>query len=173
MSEYTKLHNQLKKTEFKKDGNHMIIETDLKVFNDQCDGICVGNVFGDAQMSSYIRSWWDEGEGLIDYPENKRPPGQLFEYDMKHFEEMRHSYMRILKKIEEYSKVKPTRSMILYMFKHIRNRRRIIHGYVLTDNKYELINRWITGPTYKSYSVITECMKYVCTAKSIRNWKPS
>jgi len=160
---YTQKQKQLKKVEWV-NGNHMKIETGHKTFDRQCDSISTGNVMGDAQFSWFIRSWWDEGEGLMDYPENKREPGRLFQFDIKAFEQLP---LPVYRKMEAVAKEKGSKSHILYEFRHFNAHEKHVHGYVITDEDYNHVYHFVVGGLNKGYSVIYECMKYVCTKKSL------
>jgi hypothetical protein len=160
----------MKKIEYRPDGNLMIIDTGWKEFDNKCDLLCVGNVSSNAMFGWYIRNWWNEGEGCSDYPENKREPGRLFHFDMKPFGNIP---LRVSRKTEEMCKESGGKSVILYEFRH-RNRynKKIIHGYCLTDYDYNLVEWWSSSPvwtpnTNKSFRVMQECIKYVCTEESL------
>ena len=138
-------------------GDKMLMESGHKTFDSQCQLVCTGNVVSACQISSYIRCWNDEGKCLIDYDTNKRSPGYLFNWDCDHFPDL----PGWLRKRLEYFAQETDESMILYKFQHFNDNSKIIHGWVLTDSKYNLLADWVTGPGYKSWLVLHECKKYI------------
>jgi len=68
--------------------NKMHIETGCKTFDTQTNYIDCGNVIANTEFGWHVRGWWDEGEGLVNYPENKREPGRLFLFDIKYFDNL-------------------------------------------------------------------------------------
>lgn len=155
--------DKLKKLEWK-NPNKILINTGHKKFDNQTNLISTGNVCANTQYSGFIRHWNNEGEGLIDYPKNKRKPGHLFNFDMNIFKKVLNIPNWIVSIIAQEAKER-NKSMILYCFFHHNNhphsKGRIIHGYILTDYNYKHIQTFYTGPTYKSYDIISECKKYI------------
>lgn len=139
----------------------MRMESGHAVFDRQTNIISTGNIIANTQFGWHIRSWWDEGEGLVDYPENKREPGHLFAFDMRQFNGLPTA---IYNSVREFAK-SSRRGLWLYEFRHFTGPswrpRKVVHGYVLTRYNHRLIRYWITGPTYKSCLVISECIQYV------------
>lgn len=130
--------------------NKMKIETEHKTFNQQTRVIGAGNIIATTQVSLFIRAWnntyrWD-GDTV--------EPGYLQNFDLTAF--------RLPKHIEKA--VRDTavdESVILYEFRHFNGDKKIVHGYVITDGEYRLLRTFVTGPTWKSNSVIKECLKYI------------
>jgi hypothetical protein len=55
----------------------------------------------------------------------------------------------------------------VYMVFHKSSGKRIVHGFLLTDNRGYLIDKWILGPTRKSYSVIYESLRHLSNADDV------
>lgn len=152
----------LRKKLWHRGGNRMIIDTGHKTFDRQCDCISTGNVWGDVQHSSFIRAF-DETEcnGF------SNSPGHLQDFDLKYFiESVPNIPVRVLKEIKEATK---TISGILYQFRHFTgpswNRCKIVHGYVLTDEKYKVIKKWQTNGGHKSWRVLEAVLPYMSISK--------
>jgi len=133
-------------------GNHMLFESECKTFNRQCDLISTGNVWGIVQLSQYIRS---TNETTCNGTTFKH--GELRDYDLKPFH--MGQFPSIRKTVMEYTNT--GRKIILYKFRHFNGESEIIHGFVITDTNHQLLKKFITGPTYKSASVIDETIKYI------------
>jgi hypothetical protein len=130
--------------------NKMKIETGHKTFDRQTNAIFTGNVISNTQYSKWIRP----------YNETKcyggeRPKGYLQDWDLDNFTNLPYTVRSYVKKIAIDDPV------ILYEFHSYSNGVKIIHGYVVTTKNHELLNYFITGPTYKSHDVILKCIEYV------------
>ncbi len=136
-----------------RDGNHMIFESLCKTFNKQCDYISTGNVIGTVQLSFFVRPYNEvECNGFTN------PPGHLRDFDLKVWRNRRtpHVVLDCVKELTNDGK-----KIILYCFRHWNNGEEVVHGYVITDDKHNLLKQFVTGRTYKSYSVIEEATKYI------------
>jgi len=130
--------------------NKMKFESKHKTFNKQCTCISTGNQIGDVVLSSYVRPFNEtECNGRI----NEK--GHLQNYDLNW----------ILKDFAYYVKdwirknvIKE--SIIAYEFHHYDNHRKIVDGYVITDNKHKLLEVWYEG-NYKNQSAVDEAIKYI------------
>jgi len=139
-------------------GNHMLFESDCKMFNKQCDLITTGNVWGIVQFSQYIRPTNEvECNGHI------FKPGELRDYDLRPF--ALHQFPAVRKAVMEYADA--GQKIILYKFRHFNGQRETVHGFVITDPNYRLLKKFVTGPTYKSWSVIEEAIKYITEDESM------
>jgi hypothetical protein len=132
-------------------GNKMKFSSEHKTFDNQCRCIMVGNQLGDVVLSSYVRAYIEtECNGI----ENEK--GHLQEWDLNE---------GFLKDFAYYVKdwirknVKKE-SVIAYEFRHFNNNKKIIDGYVITDNKHKLLNVWYEG-NYKNRSAVDEAIKYI------------
>jgi hypothetical protein len=139
-------------------GNHMLMQSGHKTFDRQVDCVSDGNVIGSVQYSSYIRPTEEvECNGFTN------PPGHLRNFDLEMFEQFgmhKNSYewKKIVELVDRYG------GGILYAFFHYVGRRRIVHGFILTDKPYKknvVLMKFITGPTFKSSLVLNECAKYI------------
>jgi hypothetical protein len=135
--------------------NHMKIETKHKTFDAQCDLITRGNVIGHSQMSCSITSFEETERNGFTWDK-----GYLQNYDINWLFQDAPEYIKT-----EVRNLLKERSGILYKFRHFSvYKQEVIHGYVLTTSSYEdakIIRKWYTGPTWKSYYVIDECIKYI------------
>lgn len=144
----------MKKVEWR-NPNKMIFESEHKTFNRQADLISTGNVWGGVQTSGFVRPYnQTECNGFTN------PPGKLRDFDLSLWRNMpSHVRAYVIKQTRD-------RSVILYEFHHkTRIRwggvRWVTHGWVVTTVDYKLLRSFVTGPTYKSYSVIREAIKYI------------
>lgn len=141
--------------------DHQLIHTGHRTFDRQVSCISTGNVIGTTQLSSYIRAWNDPGEGLVDYPENKRPPGHLQNWDLSH---LVFGITQVPNEIRNYCRENLVdHSGILYCFFHWHGRERMVHGWVMTTshNECRLLKYWVAGQTYKSENIIRTCIEYI------------
>lgn len=138
--------------------NQMKIETLHKTFNKQTKLISTGNVIASTMMGSYIRHWKDDGEGLVDYPRNRRANGVLFKYDMDKF--MKYIDTETYKYILEVA-MRSNKNVILYMIFHNNPDGIYTHGFILTDINNNLL-KWFVYGNYKSQNVIETCASYLC-----------
>lgn len=141
--------------------NRMVFKSGHKAFDRRADYIAPGNCIGGCQFSSYIRPYSEtQCNGL------SRPPGHLRDFDLEPFKRLGIPD-HVLKAVLSCT---TTESIILYQIRHTvarrdpysgATRRRIIHGYIITDTQYNLIASFVTGPTYKSEWVIKEAIEYL------------
>lgn len=141
-----------------RNGNHMLFESECKTFNRQCDCISTGNVWGHVQFSQYIRPTNEVTCNGATFP-----PGHLRDYDLKPFR--LGLFPQVRKAIMKYAD--KGLQTILYKFRHFNGEREIIHGFVITDAQHRLLRKFVTGPTYKSQSVIEEAIKYIAEDDSM------
>lgn len=133
------------------------INTGHKTFDRQCECLMTGNVWGNAQFSSYIRSY-DECEcnGRVN------PCGHLQEFDLGHFKNVP---QHILKSVHAFTHSVPA---IFYEFRHWKkvygSKEKVIHGYILTftdQNNYRLAKKWYCGNGNKSKQIIDTVAEYI------------
>lgn len=129
--------------------NHMKIETGCKTFDRQCTCISTGNQIGNCVYSNYIRpstetvcnnTTFDKGH-LQNYDlqwMNKDAPQHLVDY---------------IKKMDV--------SCILFQFHHRNNGHMIIDGWILTDDKHNLV-KMVIGNGRKSRQILLTVKDYVC-----------
>jgi hypothetical protein len=130
--------------------NRMQFDSLHKTFNKQIDSISTGNVWGDAQFSSYIRSFDTfECNGF------NFEAGHLQEFDLKPFRSLIPYWI-----VDEIKRLTMVEGGILYVFKHFNNGERVIDGVVFTTTDYKEIKRWYFG-NYKQQSVLEEAIKYI------------
>lgn len=131
--------------------NKMVMESGHKTFDQQTNYIGTGNVFANTQTSLYIRGYNETECNGFTFPK-----GELQKTDLKGWYELP---QRVHRAIREYA---VDESVILYKFFHKNSKGElVVHGYVLTSKKHELIDYIVVGPTYKSWDVINECLKYI------------
>ena len=141
--------------------NHMLINTGHKTFDKQCECLSTGNVYGTCQYSSFIRPRTaTECNGF------SNPEGHLRDFDLQHFRDGLRSWPYVLQCILEATE---TQQCILYEIRswtHDRrsfhaNKRKIIHGYILTDTNHKRIKVFITGRSWKSTQIMGVVQEYV------------
>lgn len=146
----------MEKAIFNKSGMKQIINSGYKLFDNQTNYIGTGNVIANTQISSFIRPYNEiENCGYIG------KPGQFMNYDMQNFKRVSRSIEKII-----YDKDRKE-SVILYEFCTWKDRQKNIIGYVLTDNKHNLIdysvnNYYGSNWIEKKFAAIREAMKYIC-----------
>jgi len=139
---------RLKQIEWK-NPNKMEISTGHKTFDRQTNILSPGNIIANTLTGLHIRAYNDDGG------RNLRP-GELQDYDLRLFYALPYRAREI---IREHLR---NRSGWLYeLYSYCNERRRIIHGYILTDYVHNLIRTFITGPTSKSRLVIEGTLPYL------------
>lgn len=139
-------------------GNKMKFESKHKTFNNYITGIIAGNCIGGGQTSCYIRAYNDEGEGLVDYPENKRANGVLQEYDLNEW-----LGKDLPNYVKDYiRKVAIDKEVISYIFYYYKNGKRCPIGYVVTTpaDERKLLKAFYVG-TWRAQDALNECIKYI------------
>ena len=53
------------------------------------------------------------------------------------------------------------------MIFHKSGGKRMVHGFILTDDRGYLIDKWVLGPTHKSSSIIYEAIRHLSNADDI------
>lgn len=142
-------------------GNKMKFISGHKTFDNQCNYLGTGNVEANTQYYSFIRAWNDDGKDLMDHDRNKREPGHLFNFDVNPFRQSFPEFRYIEKQLIEESK-EWKESHILYAFFHHNEKKRILHGFILTDKNHNYVRTYYFSKTYKSENILTECRKYIC-----------
>ncbi len=132
-----------------RDGNHQLFESGHKTFDRQVDCVSTGNVIGHVQLSSHIRPYAEtECNGRV------WQSGHLRAFDLKNWQLPCHVRQCVLDMTE-------INAVWLYEFRHWRGEEKIVHGYVITNYEHDLLDYFITGPTYKSELVIHEAITYI------------
>jgi hypothetical protein len=142
----------MKKIEWENE-DKMVFESGHKTFDRQVAFVSTGNVISPCQLSTHVRAYAELScNGMM------FEPGRLQAHDLGWFDStgmpgyMRHWLVRTT--AEEGAWV--------YRFSHYNSQgRRVVHGWVVTDNQHRLLRKFYTGPTYKSWWVIDEAAKYV------------
>lgn len=113
----------LKQIEYVTD-NRVRINTGHRTFDQQCEYLGTGNVFGHVQYSRYIRPVSETSCNGLSFA-----PGHLFDSDVRTFRDLHSSLLAWLRGLN--------RSIILYEFRHFRRsqgiERKYVHGYVVTE----------------------------------------
>lgn len=110
-----------------------------------------GNVESNVQASSFIRPWTEtECNG------HSFPPGHLHDTDIAQFARLLSSADRA--KIDALTRDRPA---IAYVFFHYVGRRRVMHGWIVTDAYYRFIAHRVTGPTVKSHAVLDDMRRRI------------
>lgn len=140
----------MKNKEWSKDGNKMLINTSHKTFDKQTNCIATGNVIANTQVSFYIRAYNTPTTPMGQPAE----PGAMQKWDLDGFKLP--PYVRGSVAIHAVDK-----KVILYRFRHFSKNKEVIHGWVVTDENYNLLYKCVIGPTYKSWNIVEECIKYI------------
>jgi len=136
--------------------NRMKIETGHVTFDRQSNVVGTGNMIANTQLSFHIRPYSE-----VDCNGQTFPLGHLRDYDLNWFPSLPSEVRSCIESLTERNKT------ILYQFHHWLSggywgeSKRIIHGYIITDYDGRLLRKLVTGPTYKSASVIDEMAEYV------------
>lgn len=110
-----------------------------------------GNVFSDVQTSTYVRAF-----NQTDCNGMTFPIGQLRNFDLATFRD------KIPRDVKNAIYAATTdHDVIVYQFFHFRERRRVEHGWLVTDRENTLIYEAVTGPTWRSHDVIHACKDYL------------
>lgn len=143
-----------------RDGNHIAIQTGHATFDRQADLLSTGNVVGDVQLSFFVRPKHEtECNGFTN------PEGHLRDWDLNQFKDLPR-FPRIRRRVIE---ITDKQYCILYEIRtwgkrnpDTRRRQKTIHGYILTAAKdYKFIEKWVTGPTWKSRAIIEAVIPYI------------
>jgi hypothetical protein len=126
------------------------------------DYVYTGNAYTNIQVSGYIRAFKDVTCNGFPWKE-----GELQAADLKSWKTNRHYRVPtpVFSFISEVAVEKP---VILYMFYHWRRKELVVHGFAVTsgnEDKHELLRRWVTGPTHKSWNIMDECCRAIGGAK--------
>lgn len=114
-----------------------------------------GNVYSDVQTSSYIRPHCDTDCNGMTFI-----PGRLQAHDLGTFSARIPAH--VLGDVERYTQ---EHNAILYQFFHYAAGRKTEHGWILTDTDHALVCAYVTGPSWRSRSVIDACRAYLDIAE--------
>lgn len=133
--------------------NRMLIETGHATFDRQTNVIGTGNIIANTQSAFFVR-----GELCVKcWGPKVYQPGELRDYDLGNWPKMPSSVRIAI--------VRMTRgqqdSIWVSEFFHYNGRRRITHGYIITDRVNGLLYLACRGPTYKSIRVLRGVLPYV------------
>ena len=145
----------MKQAKWDYENDRQIIETGHKGFDEQTNLLTDGNILANTMAGRYIRgannvAHWKKGESY--------PVGHLQEFDISYFD-----YFGIPKRIRTHVKsvLQDDSGWLCCLFHTNRNHKMVVHGWVLCSRDAELMDYWVTGPTYKSYNVVLEAIPYV------------
>ena len=148
--------HRLKEREYTPDGNKMLIDTGHAVFDKQTNAIGTGNFWANTIHGNYIRPHQETSCNGYFWE-----PGYLQQSDLKYYRDL-HAPNFVLNAVKKAAR---DQSVILYALFHWYNRKgqsvRVVHGYILTDPEYKLIDSWVTGPTWKSSNVVETVLPYI------------
>lgn len=118
-------------------------------FDKQIKYIGIGEVITNTQISTYIKP-----KRKIEDKETIFPKEFLKILKLKKIN-LPTNVIQEIKKITDKGK-----TIILYCFFHYANKT-TVHGYIITTENGELIKKFVTGRTGKSWAVIEEVIKYI------------
>ena len=131
--------------------NKMKFESQNKEFNRQTNLISRGNVISNTQTGHFIRPY----NTLRNPIGEKVRRGEMQEWDLGWFRGLPDRVADFVRKVGK------NKSVILYEFFHRKGNRRIRHGYVVTTNDHNLLEKFYSNYRTKSTSVVDEATKYV------------
>ena len=148
---------KVKRPEFGKNLNKMLINSGHSAFDSQTTCLGTGNYMAPTLHGEWIRP---HQEVVCSYRFNA--PGHLQEFDLGFFKDI-NTPGRILDLVRSQAQDKPVQFYALFHFYQPVGRefKRVVHGYVLTDENDQLIQQWNTGPTWKSWLVLDEALPYL------------
>lgn len=132
--------------------NKMLMESGHKTFDRQTNLITKGNVISNTQISGYIRPY-----NQTECNGRTVKKGELQDFDLRKFGRLPYYVEEMVRTCAK------DKTVILYMFFH-RNayNEKVVHGYIITNTNYNVIDIFVTGTRRKSRDVIQECKLYVC-----------
>ena len=137
---------------FHSTSGRMVIDTGCSVFDTQCSHLTSGNHWGSCQFSTFVRP-------VSETECNGRtfPIGELFAFDMKAFTEMPAHVRAAIIAINRTVVV----SEIRHHIGSHRLRRKIVHGYIVTDTAERLIRVFQTTDGPISERILSTVLPYV------------
>lgn len=137
--------------------NRMKLNSGHVAFDEQVKCVSTGNVWGGGQFSNYIRAFNQiECNGKTDYAE-----GHLQAFDLKPYQRPQSVTPAPSYVIEYVKEAARNQSVILYQFYHVIQGRKRVHGYIVTDTRYQFLRSFVTARHYKSENVILAVTPYV------------
>jgi len=133
--------------------NKMKIDSGHKGWDNAVQALTTGNVIDDGYHSSYIRPY-----NLTIMPAGDPcAPGRLRSFDLQAFPDMP-AHVRKFVESQTIDNL-----VIVYEFRHFDSGRKIVHGYLITGPHpdYREIERFYTGPTWKSRGVVDTATEYL------------
>src|SRR6266542_1788637 len=132
--------------------DQMVIDTGCSVFDSQCSHLTSGNHWGNCQFSTFVRP-------VSETECNGRtvPVGELFEFDVKAFTKMPPYLLAAIRAMN--------RTVVLSEIRHHigshRLRRKIVHGYIVTDTAERLIRVFQTTDGPISERILSTVLPYI------------
>jgi hypothetical protein len=137
---------------FHSTSGRMVIDTGCSVFDTQCSHLTSGNHWGSCQFSTFVRP-------VSETECNGRtfPIGELFDFDMNAFTTMPAHVRAAIRAI--------SRTVVVSEIRHHigshRLRRKIVHGYIVTDTAERLIRVFQTTDGPISERILSTVLPYV------------
>lgn len=151
--------SNLQPVKFDKSGDKMIIHTGHVTFDKQTNALGTGNYWANTMHGDFIRPYVE-----THCNGHRFEPGSLREHDLAFYKDIG-TPDKILNAVRKEGREKDVVFYVLFHWSsHGTQRKRIIHGYVLTDIDCRLIRSWNTGPSYKSYFVLNGCLPFIAWA---------
>jgi len=136
-------------------GNKALIQTGHKTFDNQCVYVGTGNAWTTCQFSNYIRAY----NKTVNPVGTEVREGYLQDHDLQSYGQLPQWIRRFVRKSALDN------SVILYRFQHYNGNTKVIHGFIVTDNKHKLLKISRTGPTYKSDLILDWVQPYISEGK--------
>lgn len=152
----TSTRSRLKEPEYTPDGNKILIDTGHAAFDKQTNSIGPANHWANTIHGNFIRPHQETGCNGFFFR-----PGELQRTDLKYYRDIG-TPGHILNAVKQAAK---DQNVILYAVFHWNSKNgngiRIVHGFILTDAEYKLIDSWVTGPSWKSGNVVETVLPYI------------
>jgi len=133
--------------------DRMLMQTGHATFDRQTNVISTGNIIANTQNAFYVR-----GELCVKcWGPKAYQPGELRDFDLGNWPKMPLSVRRAIVRMTTGRQD----SIWASEFFHYNSHRCIIHGYIVTTSDHQLLDTFVTGPTYKSAAVIKGVLPYV------------
>jgi hypothetical protein len=130
----------------------MMIDTGCSAFDSQCSHLTSGNHWGNCQFSTFVRpiSETECNGGMV-------PTGELFEFDMKAFTMMPPYVVAAIRAMNRTVVVSEIRHHIGFH----KLKRKIVHGYIVTDASERLVRVFQTSDGHVSERILSAVLPYV------------
>lgn len=132
--------------------NKMRIETSNKSFDRYCKWLSPCAVLSQGHVALWVRP-----RAVTTCNGQVFEVGHLFEFDMKSFRDLPHSYRQALARMPE--------DVLLHELFHYRGERKVVHGWVVVSKAGKVVAKWNNTGKPKSQVVLDYAAK--CVAEEV------